>query len=59
VLKGGKKEEGSGAGGYAKEMSEAYKVAERELMLRATREADVIITTALIPGKPAPRLVSF
>lgn len=38
-------------------MSEGYKAAERDLMLRATREADVVITTALIPGRPAPRLV--
>jgi threonine dehydrogenase-like Zn-dependent dehydrogenase len=53
----GFREDGSGSGGYAKEMSAGYKAAERELMLQATREADVVITTALIPGKPAPRLV--
>jgi len=43
-------EDGSGAGGYAKEMSDAYKQAERQLMLRATAAADIVITTALIPG---------
>jgi NAD(P) transhydrogenase len=51
-------EDGSGQGGYAKEMSDGYKEAERQLMLKATSEADVVITTALIPGRPAPKLVS-
>ncbi|KAL1530826.1 hypothetical protein AB1Y20_001722 [Prymnesium parvum] len=50
-------EDGSGAGGYAKEMSEGYKQAEAQLMLEQAAEADIIITTALIPNRPAPKLV--
>ncbi len=51
-------EEGSGAGGYAKEMSQAFIDAEMALFREQARDVDIIITTALIPGKPAPRLIS-
>ncbi len=50
-------EEGSGAGGYAKEMSQAFIDAEMALFRAQAKEVDIIITTALIPGKPAPKLV--
>ncbi|MFN9745599.1 MAG: Re/Si-specific NAD(P)(+) transhydrogenase subunit alpha, partial [Betaproteobacteria bacterium] len=49
-------EEGSGGGGYAKVMSEGFQAAQREMYAKQAREVDIIITTALIPGKPAPRL---
>jgi len=52
------KEDGSGTGGYAKEMSDAFKKAQAELMLEQAADVDVIITTALIPGKKAPILVT-
>jgi len=51
-------EEGSGGGGYAKVMSEGFQNAQREMYARQAREVDIIITTALIPGKPAPRLIT-
>lgn len=51
-------EEGSGQGGYAKVMSEAFIKAEMELFAAQAREVDIIITTALIPGKPAPKLIT-
>ncbi|XP_032530096.2 NAD(P) transhydrogenase, mitochondrial-like [Danaus plexippus] len=51
------KEEGAGAGGYAKEMSEEFLQAERALLGREARSSDVVISTALIPGKPAPLLI--
>jgi NAD(P) transhydrogenase subunit alpha len=51
-------EEGSGGGGYARVMSEGFQKAQREMYARQAREVDVIITTALIPGKPAPRLIT-
>lgn len=51
------KEEGSGAGGYAKEMSPAFIEAEMALFREQAAEVDIIITTALIPGKPAPKLI--
>ncbi len=51
-------EEGSGVGGYAKVMSEGFQKAQREVFAKQAREADVIITTALIPGKPAPKLIT-
>jgi len=51
------KEDGSGAGGYAKEMSDGFKEAQAAMMLEQAKEVDIIITTALIPGKPAPLLV--
>lgn len=52
------KEEGSTAAGYAKEMSAEYKQAQYELILNAAKSVDIIITTALIPGRPAPLLLS-
>jgi NAD(P) transhydrogenase len=51
-------EDGSGAGGYAKEMSPEFIAAEMALFAAQCAECDVVITTALIPGKPAPRLIS-
>ncbi len=51
-------EEGGGGGGYAKVMSEGFQQAQREMYARQAREVDIIITTALIPGKPAPRLIT-
>jgi NAD(P) transhydrogenase len=50
-------EDGSGAGGYAKEMSDDYKAAQRKMMLDQAADVDIIITTALIPGRKAPVLV--
>ncbi|KAI1975027.1 hypothetical protein LOZ56_000818 [Ophidiomyces ophidiicola] len=52
------KEDGSGAGGYAKEMSKEFIEAEMKLFLEQAREVDIIVTTALIPGKPAPKLIT-
>jgi NAD(P) transhydrogenase subunit alpha len=51
-------EEGSGGGGYAKVMSEGFQAAQREMYAKQAREVDIIITTALIPGKPAPKLIT-
>jgi NAD(P) transhydrogenase subunit alpha len=51
-------EEGSGGGGYAKVMSEGFQQAQRAMYAQQAREVDIIITTALIPGKPAPRLIT-
>jgi len=50
--------EGEGAGGYAAEMSDEYKAAQAELVSSHIAKQDIVITTALIPGKPAPRLIS-
>lgn len=50
--------EGEGAGGYATEMSEEYKQAQAELVSGHIAKQDIVITTALIPGRPAPRLIS-
>lgn len=50
--------EGEGAGGYASEMSEEYQKAQAELVSSHIAKQDIVITTALIPGKPAPRLIS-
>ncbi|MCP4118410.1 MAG: Re/Si-specific NAD(P)(+) transhydrogenase subunit alpha [Desulfobacteraceae bacterium] len=52
------KEDGNGAGGYAKVMSPEFIKAEMELFSRQAKEVDVIITTAMIPGKKAPLLLS-
>ncbi|KAL2269696.1 hypothetical protein VTJ83DRAFT_1880 [Remersonia thermophila] len=52
------KEEGDGAGGYAKEMSKEFIEAEMKLFTEQAREVDIIITTALIPGRPAPKLIT-
>ena len=46
------------AGGYAREMSEDYKRRQAELIAERVKEADFVITTALIPGRPAPKLVT-
>jgi H+-translocating NAD(P) transhydrogenase subunit alpha len=46
------------AGGYAKEMSDAYKAKQAELVAAHIAKQDIVVTTALIPGRPAPRLVS-
>ena len=51
-------EEGSGGGGYAKVMSEGFQAAQRRMYAEQARDADIIITTALIPGKPAPKLIT-
>jgi NAD(P) transhydrogenase subunit alpha len=51
-------EEGSGGGGYAKVMSEGFQAAQRAMYAKQAREVDIIITTALIPGKPAPKLIT-
>ncbi|KAI1171428.1 NAD(P) transhydrogenase mitochondrial precursor [Nemania sp. FL0916] len=51
-------EDGSGAGGYAKEMSPEFIAAEMKLFKEQAQEVDIIITTALIPGRPAPRLIT-
>jgi H+-translocating NAD(P) transhydrogenase subunit alpha len=52
------KESGEGEGGYAKEMSEAFLAAEQALLGKEAESADVVITTALVPGKPAPQLIT-
>jgi len=51
-------EEGSGGGGYAKVMSEGFQAAQRAMYAQQAKDADIIVTTALIPGKPAPKLIS-
>lgn len=51
-------EDGSGEGGYAKVMSDEFIKAEMALFAEQARDVDIIITTALIPGKPAPRLIT-
>ena len=51
-------EDGEGQGGYAKEMSPAFIKAEMEMFAAQAKDVDIIITTALIPGKPAPRLIT-
>ncbi|HMC92737.1 MAG TPA: Re/Si-specific NAD(P)(+) transhydrogenase subunit alpha [Allosphingosinicella sp.] len=50
--------EGEGAGGYATEMSDEYKAAQADLVSAHIAKQDIVITTALIPGRPAPRLIS-
>jgi NAD(P) transhydrogenase subunit alpha len=50
--------EGEGQGGYATEMSNEYRKAQAELVSGHLAKQDIVITTALIPGKPAPRLIS-
>jgi NAD(P) transhydrogenase subunit alpha len=51
-------EEGTGVGGYAKLMSEGFQKAQREVFAKQAKDADIIISTALIPGRPAPRLIT-
>jgi H+-translocating NAD(P) transhydrogenase len=50
-------EEGSGTGGYAKEMSKEFYEAEMKLFMEQCLDVDIVITTALIPGRPAPKLI--
>ncbi|TGN38963.1 Re/Si-specific NAD(P)(+) transhydrogenase subunit alpha [Marinobacter confluentis] len=51
-------EDGSGTGGYAKQMSDEFIKAEMALFAEQAKDVDIIITTALIPGKPAPKLIT-
>ncbi len=51
-------EDGTGTGGYAKEMSNEYKAAEAAMLAKAASDSDIIIATALIPGRPAPKLIT-
>lgn len=51
-------ESGEGTGGYAKVMSKEFIDAEMALFAKQCKEIDILITTALIPGKPAPKLIS-
>jgi NAD(P) transhydrogenase subunit alpha len=52
------KEEGGGTGGYAKTMSPEFIAAEMALFAEQAKEVDIIVTTALIPGRPAPKLIT-
>ncbi len=52
------KESGEGEGGYAKQMSEAYLAAEQAMLAKECENSDIVITTALIPGVEAPKLVT-
>jgi len=51
-------EDGAGEGGYAKVMSDEFIKAEMALFAEQAKDVDIIVTTALIPGKPAPRLIT-
>lgn len=51
-------ESGDGKGGYAKEMSVTYQTAQAEKLKETLRTSDIVITTALIPGKAAPRIIT-
>ncbi len=51
-------EDGSGAGGYAKEMSPEWHKAAQDLLTRQCSDVDIVITTALIPGKRAPIMIT-
>jgi NAD(P) transhydrogenase subunit alpha len=51
-------ESGEGEGGYARQMSDAFLQAEQSLLGRHAKECDIVVTTALIPGKPAPQLIT-
>ena len=51
-------EEGTGVGGYAKVMSEGFLKAQADVFAKQAKDVDIIITTALIPGKPAPKLIT-
>jgi len=52
------KEEGSAAGGYSKEMSKEFIEAEMKLFMEQCKEVDIVVTTAAIPGKPSPKLIT-
>lgn len=51
-------ETGDGSGGYAKEMSKQYQKAQAEKLLKTLSKIDIVITTAQIPGKPAPKIIT-
>ncbi|HLK89782.1 MAG TPA: Re/Si-specific NAD(P)(+) transhydrogenase subunit alpha [Polyangia bacterium] len=51
-------ETGEGQGGYAKEMSDAYLAAEQAMIAGHVKQSDIVVSTALIPGKPAPQLIT-
>ena len=51
-------EEGGTAAGYSKEMSKEFIEAEMALFMEQCKDVDIVITTALIPGKPAPKLIT-
>jgi NAD(P) transhydrogenase subunit alpha len=51
-------EEGTGVGGYARVMSAGFQKAQLETFAKQAKDVDIIVTTALIPGKPAPRLIT-
>lgn len=51
-------EDGSGSGGYAKEMSKEWHAAARQMLTRQCEDVDIIITTALIPGRQAPTMIT-
>jgi len=51
-------EEGEGVGGYAKTMSAGFQKAQKDTFAKQAKDVDIIITTALIPGKPAPKLIT-
>lgn len=53
-----REDESVSATGYARVMSEAYQKAQRDMIARQCQDVDIVITTALIPGKPAPRLIT-
>lgn len=50
-------EDGSTFGGYSKQMSKEFIEAEMELFSKQLKDVDIVISTALIPGKPAPKLI--
>jgi NAD(P) transhydrogenase subunit alpha len=52
------KESGAGQGGYAKEVSQEFLRKQQEIVAERVAAADVVVTTALVPGKPAPRLIT-
>jgi len=52
------KEDGSGAGGYSKEMSKEFIEAEMKLFMEQCKDVDIVVTTAQIPGKPSPKLIT-
>jgi H+-translocating NAD(P) transhydrogenase len=52
------KEEGAAAGGYSKEMSKEFIEAEMKLFMEQCKDVDIVVTTAMIPGKRAPKLIT-
>ena len=49
---------GETSGGYAKEMSKSYKIKQQKILEENIKKMDIVITTALIPGKPAPKIIT-